>query len=115
MHRIILLPAEEAATGRWELTLRLDRDGQPDATAWQEGWTVRRIAEDGSETVGDIVPDGAGGWLFRIPPDDDSPAAAQWPAGGPSLHPGAVVLLRGPGGETADWRVVAVEPLVAEA
>jgi hypothetical protein len=108
MQRIILLPAEEAATGQWEITVPLDRDGYPDSAAWGPGWSVRRVAADGSEATGDIVPDGAGGWLFRIPPDDDAPPAAQWPAGGPSLHPGAVVLLRGPGGEATDWRVVAV-------
>lgn len=108
MQRITLLPAEEAATGRWEITVPLDRDGYPDAAAWNDAWTVLHTAEDGTEQTGDVVPDGANGWLFRIPPDDDSPPAAQWPAGGPPLRPGAVVLLRGPEGEARDWRVVAV-------
>ena len=108
MQRITLLPAEDAATGRWEITVSLDRDGYPDAAAWHDAWTVRHTTADGTETTGDVVPDGAGGWLFRIPPDDDAPPAAQWPAGGPPLRPGAVVLLRGPDGEARDWRVVAV-------
>jgi hypothetical protein len=110
MQRITLLPAEDAATGRWEITVALDRDGYPDSAAWHDAWTARHTAEDGTKQSGDVVPDGAGGWLFRIPPDDDSPPAAQWPSGGPPLRPGAVVLLRGPDGAATDWRVVAVVP-----
>jgi hypothetical protein len=108
MQRVTLLPAEDAATGRWDLALALDPDGHPDMAAWLDGWTLRHTGADGSERSGDIVPDGAGGWLFRIPPNDDSPPAAHWPAGGPGLRPGAVVMLRGPDGEARDWRVVAV-------
>ena len=110
MQRITLLPAEDAATGRWDFTVALDRDGYPDSAAWHDAWTVCHTAPDGAERQGDMVPDGAGGWLFRIPADDDAPPAAQWPAGGPSLRPGAVVLLRGPDGQATDWRVVSVTP-----
>jgi hypothetical protein len=106
---IMLLPAEDAAPAeRWDFWLSLDRDGQPDATAWDATWHARHETPDGALRTGDIVADGAGGWLVRIPPNDDAPPAMRLPPGAGSLHPGAVVTLHRPDGLSRDWRVVAV-------
>jgi hypothetical protein len=111
MTRLVLLPCDVTAPGRYDLTLELDRDGRPDAAAWDAGgqaWPAWFSGADGVTQEGELLPDPGLGWMLRLPASPDAPVHAVIRVG-EALRPGTVVTLAYPNVGESDWRVVGLE------
>ena len=111
MTRLVLLPCDVTAQGRYDLTLELDRDGKPDAVAWDAGgqaWPALFTAPDGVEQPGELLPDPGLGWILRFPANPDSPVHAVVHIA-EFLRPGSVVTMGYPQATDVDFRIVGLD------
>jgi hypothetical protein len=97
---------------RIELSIALDRSGQPDVRAWLDDpspWPLRWIRHGTVEQPGDVAHD-EDGWQLRFfedAQDTDVPVHRIHNIEG-GLRPGEVLTLSAPDGSESAWRVVGV-------
>lgn len=109
------LPQDAGAPApRYELDLRLDAQGLPDAEAWRRGtapWPARGEWPGRPPVEGDVQYDPDTGWALRFfPAEAQAPDAplhelVQLPS---SMRPGELVRIREPSGVEHAWRIVSV-------
>ena len=117
---IILSPSggpglpEGSPEHRYEMSLVLDEQGQPSASAWladPEPWQARRIWPVDGLMEGDVQYDPDLGWALRFVRQGDNAVDAPLHAmiqGHVRLRPGENVTVVEPDGRMNGWRVVSI-------